>query len=178
MALAYNTRRATADLDAIFEPKASIYEAAQVVALEKGLPPAWLNDSVKGFLLGDYPQARVILNFPALVVAVASPRYLFVLKALASRPERDFDDLITLYALSEFNSAEEAIAYISYTLGNRPIAAKVKFTLLELFGSQKDLSKVANKQVSTPCGAWMPKAKTYCVLPKGHRPENKHRSSR
>lgn len=36
MALAYNTRRATRDIDAVFEPKATIHQAAQTVATTHG----------------------------------------------------------------------------------------------------------------------------------------------
>jgi hypothetical protein len=44
IALAYDSRRATRDIDAVFEPKAAIYEAAAEVAERSGLPPGWLND--------------------------------------------------------------------------------------------------------------------------------------
>jgi methylmalonyl-CoA mutase cobalamin-binding subunit len=37
MALAYNARRATRDLDAVFEPKQVIYQAAEQVAEHHGL---------------------------------------------------------------------------------------------------------------------------------------------
>ena len=50
MALAYSTRRVTRDIDAVFEPKASVYEAAARVAEDRGLPEDWLNDAVKGFI--------------------------------------------------------------------------------------------------------------------------------
>ena len=49
MALAYNMRRTTADVDGVFEPKAVIYEAARRVAdRHEKLPADWLNDGVKG----------------------------------------------------------------------------------------------------------------------------------
>lgn len=48
--LAYDTRRSTRDIDAVFEPKAPVYQAAAEVAEQLGLPPGWLNDAVKGFL--------------------------------------------------------------------------------------------------------------------------------
>jgi hypothetical protein len=38
MALAYSNRRVTKDIDAAFEPKSSIYEAAVKVAEDIGLP--------------------------------------------------------------------------------------------------------------------------------------------
>lgn len=46
MALCYSTRRVTRDIDAVFEPKASMYEAANKIATELGLPDDWLNDAV------------------------------------------------------------------------------------------------------------------------------------
>ncbi len=57
MALAYSTRRSTADLDAVFEPKLPIYEVAEAMGREHGLTPAWLNDAVMGFLPGPDPNA-------------------------------------------------------------------------------------------------------------------------
>ncbi len=135
MALAYNKRRITLDLDGVFEPKLIIYEAAKQVALEENLPIDWLNDAVKGFLPGQDTKAKVLLDFEGLSVKVASPRYLFAMKALASRQSRDIEDIKILYALSNFGSIEEAIEYISNIYGNRPIEAKVKFILQEILST-------------------------------------------
>jgi len=44
MALAYDDRRSTRDIDAVFVPKMVVYEAAAQVAEEHGLPQGWLND--------------------------------------------------------------------------------------------------------------------------------------
>src|SRR5687767_13862070 len=55
MALAYDERRATRDVDAVFAPKAEVYAAAARVAERLDLPEGWLNDAVKGFLLGPDP---------------------------------------------------------------------------------------------------------------------------
>lgn len=41
MALAYSNRRITKDIDAVFEPKAMIYESAAKVAEQLGLPDDW-----------------------------------------------------------------------------------------------------------------------------------------
>jgi len=50
MALAYGRDRVTRDLDAVFVPKAEIYEEAKRMAKDRGLPDDWLNDAVKGLL--------------------------------------------------------------------------------------------------------------------------------
>ena len=55
ISLAFDERRATRDVDAVFEPKLIVYEEAAVVADELDLPQGWLNDSVKGFLVGPDP---------------------------------------------------------------------------------------------------------------------------
>ena len=49
IALAYDERRSTRDIDAVFEPKTTVYEAAAEVGEQLALPVGWLNDAVKGF---------------------------------------------------------------------------------------------------------------------------------
>ena len=44
MALAYDSRRATRDVDALFEPHGIVHEEALAVATELGLPRWWLNE--------------------------------------------------------------------------------------------------------------------------------------
>jgi hypothetical protein len=46
VALAFDARRSTRDIDAVFEPKTEIYTAAAEMAEERGLPEGWLNDAV------------------------------------------------------------------------------------------------------------------------------------
>jgi len=43
MALAYDARRATRDIDAVFKPHGIVLEEARIVASELGLPDWWLN---------------------------------------------------------------------------------------------------------------------------------------
>src|ERR687895_1551685 len=72
IALAYDARRSTRDIDAVFEPKAAIYEAAAEVSQALELPPGWLNDAVKGFLAGEDPHAAPVLDVPGLRCLAAS----------------------------------------------------------------------------------------------------------
>ena len=133
MALAYNTRRATRDVDAVFEPKAVVYDAAGVIATRHpGLLTAdWLNDSVKAFLPGADPSATVAFDHPGLRVKVASPRYLFVMKLLAARVDIDADDIAVLYRLSGFTSIDDALDCAHRTYGER-LEPKATYLLEEL----------------------------------------------
>ncbi len=74
IAIAFDARRPTRDIDAVFEPKTAIYAAAERVGSRRGLPAGWLNDGVKGFLAGPDPHAAPVLERPGLRVLVASPR--------------------------------------------------------------------------------------------------------
>jgi hypothetical protein len=135
MALAYNTRRSTRDLDAVFEPKSVVYEAARVVGQRHDLPPDWLNDAVKGFLPGEDPNATTVFEHPGLSVRVASPQYLFAMKAVAARAERDANDLLRLYQLCGFDSVEEAMDCVERHYPSHLLPPKTSFFLQELLGS-------------------------------------------
>ena len=132
MALAYSTRRSTADLDAVFEPKSAIYAVATQIAEERSLPHTWLNDGVKGFLPGADPNATVLLDVAGLRVTVVSPRYLLAVKLLASRVERDEDDLRLLLAISGITTVDAALALVTDLYGTRPIDPRDRYLVAEL----------------------------------------------
>jgi hypothetical protein len=132
MALAYSTRRSTSDLDAIFEPKGVIYDVAASLAADRGLPATWLNDAVKAYLPGADPNARVVLDLAGLTVTIASPRYLLAMKLLASRIERDEDDIRLLLRLSGISDADEALDLIADLYPSRIVEPKVQYFVREL----------------------------------------------
>lgn len=135
MALAYNTRRITADVDAVFEPKDTVYEAARRVAQRHGdLPPDWLNDGVKGFLPGPDPAAKVLLDAPGVRVHVASARYPLALKVHAARVDRDPDDIRVLARQAGARTAEEVLAIAAEVMGPGRLTARAQFMVQEMFG--------------------------------------------
>lgn len=119
MALAYNTRRATRDVDAVFEPKRQVYDAAARVAARLGIPAGWLNDAVIGLLPGNDQQARPILEVPGLRVSVPSARYLLALKVAAARVDRDADGIRVLAEAGGLSTAEGIIALTDEVMGGR-----------------------------------------------------------
>lgn len=133
IALAFDERRATRDIDAVFEPKTIVYEAAAAVAAERDLPAGWLNDAVKGFLAGDDPAAAPVLDLPGLRCLTASPSTLLALKVLAHRVGEDEDDVRLLAAELGLKSADEVLTVAEETFGDR-LDAAARFFVEEIFG--------------------------------------------
>jgi hypothetical protein len=132
IALAYDARRSTRDIDAVFEPKLVIYEAAAEVAERFDLPPGWLNDAVKGFLAGGDPEASPVLDVPGLRCLAASPRILLALKVLAHRVGEDEDDVVLLAGALGLKTSADVLAVAEEVFGDR-LDPAAKFFVEELF---------------------------------------------
>jgi hypothetical protein len=133
MALAYDERRATADVDAVFAPTTEVRAAAARVGERLGFEPDWLNDAVKAFLPGE-DRARVgIYDGEHLGVAVASPRFLLAMKLLSSRADRDLEDIRTLYRFCGFSTADEGLDLVAEAYPEARILPKTQFFLQEMF---------------------------------------------
>jgi hypothetical protein len=135
MALAYSTRRVTKDIDAVFEPKSSIYAAAARVAEELGLPENWLNDAVKGFMPGEDEHARPVPGITGIEITTASPQYLLAMKLMAMRFGEDDEDIEILVRECDLHSAEEVLDLLKRIYPSQEPAPKTRFFLEELFGS-------------------------------------------
>jgi hypothetical protein len=132
IALAYDERRSTRDIDAVFEPKAVVYEAAAAAASDLGPDQGWLNAAVKGFLEGDDAEASPVLELPRLRVLTASPRKLLALKILAHRMGEDDDDVRLLADRLGLSDAEEVLAVAEGAFGDR-LDPAARFFVEELF---------------------------------------------
>ncbi len=132
MAIAYDARRSTVDVDAVFAPSDVVREVAKKVGRDLGLEFDWLNDGVKAFIPGEDPDRIAVFEGTFLSVAAASPRFLLAMKLLASRTERDQDDIRFLYNLCGFTTAEEGLELLEQYYPQRLILPKVHFMLLEM----------------------------------------------
>lgn len=119
IALAFDGRRATRDIDAVFEPKAVVYEEAARVADELDLPDGWLNDGVKGFLAGPDPWPTSVFELPGLRVQSASPEMLLALKCLAHRLGEDDDDVRLLARHLDLIDPDEALDLVVQVFGDQ-----------------------------------------------------------
>jgi Nucleotidyltransferase of unknown function (DUF6036) len=135
MALAYSTRRVTKDIDAVFEPKQTVYAAAAKVAEELGLPEDWLNDAVKGFMPGPDDAPRPVPAIEGIEVTTASARYLLAMKLMAVRFGEDDEDIEILLRECNIHSAGEAMDVLKQVYPAKEPPAKTRFFLEELLGS-------------------------------------------
>jgi hypothetical protein len=89
MALAYDSRRATRDVDALFKPHGIVLEEALAVAAELNLPRWWLNEQASSYVApgGDSAASRVF-DHPGLRVFAASPEHLTDLTAAIWHSDR------------------------------------------------------------------------------------------
>jgi hypothetical protein len=132
MCLVYNTRAATKDVDGVFEPASIIRDLAKQVAESESLPPDWLNDSAKGFIMPGFAKQEV-LTLSNLRIWAPEPRYMLAMKCVSARwDSSDRDDVAFLLEFLKIEDPQVVFDIIeSYYPQNR-IPAKTKFLIEEL----------------------------------------------
>jgi len=134
MALAYDARRATRDIDAVFEPHGIVLEEAGKVAADLGLPPWWLNEQASVYVApGGDPSARRVFDHPGLRVSAASPEHLLAMKVLAAR-RRDADDIRFLVGHLRLASIGEVLAICARVLPGETLPDRARLVLEDVFG--------------------------------------------
>lgn len=135
IAVAYDIRRATRDLDAVFEPTSTVREAAEAVAAERGIRADWLNDAVKGYLHGKDPDAVTFYESDHLRVDVASPQYLLAMKLLAARAGIDTADIVFLYGICGFTTVDEGLRLVESAYAGLEVPPRTRYMLEEIVAS-------------------------------------------
>ena len=133
MALAYDGRRATRDIDAVFKPHGVVLEEARAVANELGLPPWWLNEQASAYVArGGDPAAPQVYDHPGLRVSAASPEHLLAMKVLAGR-RRDAEDISYLVKYLDLAGSEDVLAVYQRVFPDEPVLDRSKLILEDLF---------------------------------------------
>ncbi len=136
MALAYDARRATRDIDAVFRPHGVVLEESQVVADELGLPTWWLNEQASVYVApGGDPGAARVFDHPGLRVSAASPEHLLAMKVLAAR-RRDAEDIRFLVNHLGLTSAEEVLALCTEVFVEEEVPSRARLVLEDVFGDR------------------------------------------
>jgi hypothetical protein len=136
MALAYDARRATRDIDAVFQPHGVVLDEARAVADELGLPRWWLNEQASVYVApgGDATAPRVF-DHPGLRVSAASPEHLLAMKVLAAR-RRDVDDIRFLIKHLGLTSVDEVWTLCAEVFPDEEPPARARLLLEDVFGDE------------------------------------------
>lgn len=132
MCLVFHARKATRDVDAIFQPTGEIRAAAKRVAEAHQVDPHWLNDAVKGFFLTQPPRESV-LELSHLSVWAPSAEYMLAMKCVSARYDtHDLDDVKFLLQQLKIDHTEKAYGIIEKYYPQQQIPPKTQFLLEEL----------------------------------------------
>ncbi len=138
MALVFDARESTRDVDAIMVPKSQLAEAALEVSSQLGLPHTWLNDGVKGFvsLHGDYTEAGMP-QFEHLRIMRPTAEYLLAMKCLAARSDvfddaPDRQDALVLARHLGLTTEAEMLDIVSRFYPDSQLQAKTRYFVAEL----------------------------------------------
>ena len=96
----------TVDIDAVSLSPA-VWEAAQQMAAESGLPGNWINSAAAPYIPPREPSVRATKADPGLKVDVAPDEHLLAMKLIASRA-KDRDDILALIARCGMSEASPA----------------------------------------------------------------------
>jgi hypothetical protein len=139
MALAYQARRTTRDVDAVLEPRhaARIVRVANQVGEAFGLPCGWLNENAReaGYLDAPLLEGPTVLHRASLTVIVPTTDQLLALKLAAIRGQTDIDDVVTLLdRMTARAGGEEAIWSRVGGLVREADRANARHNLLKIWG--------------------------------------------
>ena len=132
MCLVFQARKATRDVDAVFEPTRELREAARVVAARFGLESGWLNDAAKAYFHADPPREEV-LNLPHLRVWAPRADYMLAMKCVSARfDSHDREDVKFLIRYLRLKEPETVFKIIEKYYPRRLIPPKARFLVDEL----------------------------------------------
>ena len=138
LALAYDARRTTRDIDAVFQPHGAVLEEAWAVADELGLPRWWLNDQASVYVAGGGDaQAPRVFEHPGLRVSAASAEHPLAMKVLAAR-RRDVEDIRFLVKRLHLTTVDDVLAVCAEVFPEEPVPPRARLVLEDALSAEGD----------------------------------------
>lgn len=134
MALVYDARPSTKDVDALFAPTSAIREVAKEIAEEHGLEDDWFNDAAKGFIDTNLMVFEDVMTFSHLRVRRPGDEEMLALKLASAREDSfDADDALFLMKLIEVESLEQVYEIIERHIPSPRLTPIASFFAQEIF---------------------------------------------
>lgn len=134
MALVYNARKSTKDVDALFAPTAIIRDVAQTVAEAHGLSDDWFNDAAKGFIDTSRMGFEDVFELSNLRVRRPGDKEMLALKLASAREDSmDADDALFLMGVVGVGSLEEVYEIIEQYIPSPRLTPMASFFAQEIY---------------------------------------------
>lgn len=137
MVLAFDSRSATRDVDALFTLDSQVLDAAAEVAEELHLPRTWLNNQASSYVSGRAGRGTPVFDHPHLRVMTTPPEHLLAMKARAARAVRDADDirlLLEMLGIREMAAIEEIVGRF---FPGEPLSERSQMILEDILAERK-----------------------------------------
>ena len=139
MALVYNARQSTKDIDALFEPTAVLREIAKDIAEEHGLEEDWFNDAAKGFIDTSRMHFTEVRAYSNLTVRRPDDEAMLALKLASAREDsKDAEDALYLMKLVGVRDMEEVYAIIERHIPSPRLTPIAGFFAQEIFARYRN----------------------------------------
>ena len=134
MCLVFQTRKATKDVDGIFEPTREIRQASLKVAKAMGVSKDWLNDAAKAFFHVDPPREEV-MELSHLRIWAPRADYMLAMKCISARFDSyDREDVEFLLKYLHLKNPGDVFSIIEKYYPRFQISPKTQFLIEELLG--------------------------------------------
>lgn len=139
MCLVFHARKATKDIDGIFQPTQVIHKASEKVAKKFGLSKNWLNDAAKAYFYTDPPRQSV-MELSHLRIWAPSADYMLAMKCISARfDSHDQEDVKFLINHLNLKSVSEVFKVICRYYPEQQIPVKTKFFVEEICQADRGL---------------------------------------
>ncbi len=134
MVLAFDSREATRDVDAVFAPDTQVLEAAHEVAVEMRLPKSWLNNQASSYVSGVAGRGTPVFDHANLRVMITPIEHLLAMKVRAARALRDADDIRVLLHELKLTKIAQVVKIVNKYFAGEPLPARSRALIEEILG--------------------------------------------
>lgn len=135
MVLAFDSRVATRDVDALFTPDTPVLEAAWEVSAELGLPRSWLNNQASSYVSGRAGRGTPVFDHPNLRVMTTPPEHLLAMKIRAARALRDTDDIRLLLKVLDLHGMNAVTGVVARYFPDEPLSDRSRLLLDDILSN-------------------------------------------
>ncbi len=133
MALVYEARQSTKDIDALFEPTRELRQIAAEMARRHGLEEDWLNDAAKAFIDTSRMSFTSVMKMKALRVLRPDDEGMLAMKLASAREDsKDADDAVFLIRRLGITDEDELLDMMERNIPKRMLTPMAGFFAKEM----------------------------------------------